>query len=257
MSETDWLSGSIAAKRGLAGGATGRTHVVTEADQGTFHYTYGPHVAPKLRIAPGDTIVAETQDAFGGAVKTEQDMPSEKTNHPYLNPQTGPFYVEGARKGDCLAVHIRSVETRGPQPAGTTALIPEFGGLVSTAATATLNKPLPEIVRTCVIDAAGVHWGDMILPYEPFIGTIGVSPQIEAISSLQPDYHGGNDLQLAGRGAALDLRGIRVGVATRIRSLALAGPCVSRSSAETAIWSNGTRTVVTGVPRRLTIGMSL
>ncbi len=30
------------------------------------------------------------------------------------------------------------------------------------------------------------------LPYEPFIGTLGVSPQIEAVLSLQPDYWGGN-----------------------------------------------------------------
>ena len=30
------------------------------------------------------------------------------------------------------------------------------------------------------------------LPYEPFIGTLGVSPEIEAITSLQPDYYGGN-----------------------------------------------------------------
>src|SRR5207247_8168004 len=39
---------------------------------------------------------------------------------------------------------------------------------------------------------------------EPFIGTIGVSPEIEAISSLQPDYHGGNmDLPDVAPGAIL------------------------------------------------------
>jgi amidase len=43
------------------------------------------------------------------------------------------------------------------------------------------------------IDAAGVHFSDKILlPYEPFIGTIGVSPELEAISSVVPDYYGGN-----------------------------------------------------------------
>ena len=36
-------------------------------------------------------------------------------------------------------------------------------------------------------------WSDKLtLPYEPFIGTIGTSPEIEAITSLQPDYYGGN-----------------------------------------------------------------
>jgi len=38
-----------------------------------------------------------------------------------------------------------------------------------------------------------VKWSDRItLPYQPFIGTIGTSPEIEAISSLVPDYYGGN-----------------------------------------------------------------
>jgi acetamidase/formamidase len=88
-------------------------------------------------------------------------------------------------------VSIEAVETRGEY--GTTALIPEFGGLVGTSATALLNPPLPEKVKRMRIDAAGVHFSDkIVLPYEPFIGTIGVSPEIEAISSVVPDYYGGN-----------------------------------------------------------------
>jgi acetamidase/formamidase len=97
------------------------------------------------------------------------------------------------------------VETRGAQPAGTTCIIPEFGGLVGTAATAMLNPPLPERVRKVHVDKNGVRWNDKItLPYQPFIGTIGISPEIEAISSLQPDYHGGNmDLPDVAPGAIL------------------------------------------------------
>ena len=35
----------------------------------------------------------------------------------------------------------------------------------------------------------GIKFNSKItLPYEPFIGTLGVSPEIEAITSLQPDY---------------------------------------------------------------------
>jgi acetamidase/formamidase len=48
-------------------------------------------------------------------------------------------------------------------------------------------------VRKVHVDKNGVRWNEKItLPYQPFIGTIGISPEIEAISSLQPDYHGGN-----------------------------------------------------------------
>jgi len=203
MTETAWLSGSIMARRGVAGGKPGARHGLSEAQQGKFHFVYGPYVEPVLEIDPGDVVSVETQDAFGGALTSESDKPSEKLTFPYLNPQSGPILVRGAEKGDCLAVHIHAVETRGVQPAGTTCLVPEFGGLVGTSATAMLNPPLPERVKKVRIDAEGVHWNDkIVLPYEPFIGTIGVSPEIEAISSLQPDYHGGNmDLPDVGPGA--------------------------------------------------------
>lgn len=189
-----WLETSIMARRGVAGGKAGRTHRLGEAEQGTYHYVYGPYASPVLTVRPGDVVEAETLDAFGGKIKSEQDMPTQKLEFPFVNPQNGPIFVEGAEKGDALAVHIRSILPRGPQPAGTTALIPEFGGLVATGATAMLNKPLPERVKKMeVTPEGGVKFSDRItLPYEPFIGTIGTSPQIEAISSLVPDSHGGN-----------------------------------------------------------------
>ena len=193
MKEEDWLKGSIMAKRALAKGAVGARHSLTIEQQGSFHYVYGPYAKPTLSIDPGGIVVVETEDAFGGALTSESDSPTAKLNFPYLNPQCGPIAVKGAKKGDCLAVYIHDVETRGEQPAGTTCIIPEFGGLVGTGSTAMLNPPLPERVRKLHVDRNGVRWNDKItLPYEPFIGTIGVSPEIEAISSLQPDYHGGN-----------------------------------------------------------------
>jgi acetamidase/formamidase len=189
-----WVETSIMARRGVARGRAGAAHRLSEADQGTYHYVYGPYASPVLKVAPGAMIEVETLDAFGGRIKTEHDMPTQKLEFPFVNPQNGPIFVEGAEKGDALAVHIVSVLPRGPQPAGTTALIPEFGGLVGTGATALLNKPLPERVKKMeVTPEGGVKFSEKItLPYEPFIGTLGTSPRIEAISSLQPDSHGGN-----------------------------------------------------------------
>ena len=187
-----WLSDSVMAKRGVAKGAAGARHVLTEEAQGTFHYVYGPYSEPVMRIRPGDVVEVETLDAFGGAIKSEADMPSAVLNMPFVNPQSGPIAVEGAEKGDTLAVYIHSLLPRGPQPAGTTALIPDFGALVSTGLTM-LNKPIPERVKKMEVTPEGVKFSDRItLPYEPFVGTMGVSPEIEAVSSLQPDYWGGN-----------------------------------------------------------------
>ncbi len=203
-----WLETSIMARKGVAGGKAGAEHRLTIEDQGQFHYVYGPYASPSLTVKPGAVIAVETHDAFEGKITSEHDRPTEKLNFPFLNPQNGPIFIEGAEKGDCLAVLIKSIVPRGAQPVGTTALIPEFGGLVGTGVTAMLNKPLPERVKKMVVTPeGGVVWNDRItLPYEPFIGTIGTSPQIEAISSLQPDSHGGNmDLPDVAPGAVVYL----------------------------------------------------
>ncbi|WP_398482127.1 acetamidase/formamidase family protein [Tardiphaga sp.] len=203
-----WLENSIMTRRGVAKGKPGQSYAITEESQGKYHYVYGPFVEPVLTVDPGAVISAETHDAFEGKIKHETDKPSEILNFPYLNPQNGPVYVNGAEKGDVLAVYIKSIVPRGPQPVGTTCLITEFGGLVATGDTALLNPPLPEKVKKLEVTVeGGVKWSDKItLPYEPFIGTIGVSPEIEAISSLQPDYYGGNmDLPDVGVGAVIYL----------------------------------------------------
>lgn len=190
---TDWFSSSRMATRGVAKGRAGATHHLTEERQGEYRYVYGPYSPPVLTIRPGDVVIAETLDAFGGAIKTVDDLPSQKLNLPFVNPQNGPIRIEGAVPGDVVCVKIESIMPRGPQPAGTSALIPEFGGLVSNSATAMLNPPLPERVMKYEVTEKGVKFSDRVmLPYEPFIGTLGVSPQIEAVSSLQPDYWGGN-----------------------------------------------------------------
>jgi amidase len=189
----DWLKNSRMARDGVAKGETGRTHRLTEAVQGRYHYVYGPYAEPVLRIEPGDVVVAETLDAFEGKLRNEGDNPSKLLNFPFLNPQCGPIAIEGAEKGDVVAVEIRSIVPRGEQPIGTTALLREFGGLVATSHTAMLHDPLPEQVKKMEVTESGIRFNSrIVLPYEPFIGTLGVSPEIEAVSSLQPDYWGGN-----------------------------------------------------------------
>lgn len=203
-----WFDDSIMARKGVAKGKAETAYEITEHSQGEYHYVYGPYARPVLEVKPGAVISAETHDAFEGKIRKETDRPSEILNFPFLNPQNGPVYVEGAEKGDTLAVYIEEIRPRGEQPCGTTVLMPEFGGLVPTGDTAMLNEPLPEIVKKVHVDVGtGVKWNDRItLPYEPFIGTIGTAPEIEVISSLVPDYYGGNmDLPDIAPGAVIYL----------------------------------------------------
>jgi amidase len=158
-------------------------HHLTEDVQKAYHYTIGPYADPVLHVRPGDTVVVETQDAFGGKIVSEETKPSAVRRAPFFNPQ----------KGDALAVKIESIKPRGPQPRGTTCLSPYFGGLTGTDTTVTLQDPLPEIVRKIEVTEEYVTWNDRLtLPYEPFIGTIGTAPEIDSISSLTPGKHGGN-----------------------------------------------------------------
>jgi acetamidase/formamidase len=167
-------------------------HELTAAKQGEYHYTVGPYAEPVLEIEPGDTVAVETEDAFEGAIETEDDLPSEVLGEG-LNPQNGPIAVSGATPGDALAVTIERIEPRGPQPRGTTCTVPYFGGLSATDRTAMLHDPLPEIVKKLRVTTEGTVWDDDItIPYEPFVGTIGTSPRIDSVNALTPFKHGGN-----------------------------------------------------------------
>jgi acetamidase/formamidase len=163
-----------------------------------FAWTFGG-VAPVRRIRPGTVLEVWTEDAFGGKVRGPEDLVSKVIEFPFVNPQTGPFFIEGAEPGDTLAVHFVSIEPSRDWAASTT--IPLFGSLTTTHATAGLQDPLPELVwmyevdpkrRTVTFRAReGSHAVD--LPLDPMHGTVGVAPAfLEARSSLVPDSHGGN-----------------------------------------------------------------
>lgn len=189
----EWLENSFMLQRGVGAGREPVEHLLSEEVQSQYHYTIGPYSAPQLHVRPGDRIVVETRDAFEGALKSETDVPSKVLRLPFLNPQNGPIMVEGAEKGDVLAVYIEKMSPRGPNPHGICALIPNFGGLTGTDYTALLNEPIPEQVRVVKIDEENVYWSKRnTLPYRPHIGTLSVSPEIDSINSLTPDNHGGN-----------------------------------------------------------------
>ncbi|MEU3030214.1 acetamidase/formamidase family protein [Streptomyces incarnatus] len=163
-----------------------------------YAWTFGG-AAPVARIAPGTVLDVFTEDCFAGRVRSEKDLVSEVCEFPFLNPQTGPFHIEGAEPGDTVAVHFVSIEPARDWAASTT--VPLFGALTSTHATASLQPPLPERVwiweldrarRTALFRARDSDF-ERELPLEPMHGTVGVAPaNLEVRSALVPDAHGGN-----------------------------------------------------------------
>src|SRR5580692_10920788 len=167
-------------------------------EAGQYVWTFGG-AAPAARITPGTVLELWTEDCFAGRVRGKDDLVSQVCEFPYLNPQTGPFYVEGAEPGDTLAVHFVSIEPSRDWAASTT--VPLFGALTSTHLTATLQDPLPEVVwiweldrarRTCAFSGRDSEF-TAELPMNPMHGTIGVAPaNLEVRSALVPDAFGGN-----------------------------------------------------------------
>ena len=127
-------------------------------------------------------------------------MSSEKVDLRFVNPQTGPFYVEGAEPGDTLALHLVSLEPA--RDWGASAAIPFFGGLTSTDRTATLAGGVarhhldlpPRLGRAHPASSKrGTASTRVDLPLEPMLGTVGVAPASNEVrSSLVPDRFGGN-----------------------------------------------------------------
>lgn len=159
---------------------------------GAYVYTLGAQHSPVARVPCDESLQIETIDAFGGRLRSAADLYSQKCpGPPRANPQTGPLYVEGAEPGDTLIVTIEEIEPT--ESFAVTALIPRFGGLTGTSHTATLDMPLPERTRILPIEGQSLRFSETItLPLEPFIGTLGTAPDLEAISSLVPGHWGGN-----------------------------------------------------------------
>src|SRR6266571_7926675 len=163
-----------------------------------YAWTFGG-AAPVMRIRTPAVLEVYTEDCFAGRVRSEQDLVSQVCEFPFLNPQTGPFYIEGAEPGDTVAVHFVSIEPARPWAASTT--VPLFGALTGTHLTALLQDPLPEVVwlwqldaaaRTCRFSARRGSF-EVDLPMDPMHGTVGVAPaNLEVRSALVPDAFGGN-----------------------------------------------------------------
>jgi acetamidase/formamidase len=163
-----------------------------------FAWTFGGN-APLASIAPGQIVQLWSEDAFAGKIRSARDLPSRALEVPFLNPQTGPFYVEGSLPGDTLAIHLIDVQPARDWAASTT--IPLFGGLTATSFTQLLNPALPERVwmyalnrssATVLFKALDSEFS-VAIPVEPMLGTVGVAPKaLEVRNALVPDAFGGN-----------------------------------------------------------------
>jgi amidase len=171
-----------------------------------YYYTFGPH-PPALRIHSGDTVVAETRDAFGYDAQRNplpEEMKERATGATLResNPVVGPIYVEGAVEGDLLAVHIQRIRLN--RDFAISKQNTNFGSLTGEGPGRTLlyNEPIPTIWyewqldlerQVGILELAESRLKKVEVPLRPFLGSIGVAPRFGRVEmTLTPGEYGGN-----------------------------------------------------------------
>jgi hypothetical protein len=168
--------------------ASASTHDFEPAE---FHLYFSSKVSPALRIHPGDTVRTWSVDAGG------RDKQGNRRSGGG-NPQTGPFYVEGALPNDTLVVRLNRVRTnrdwaqsgnsimRNPLEPGTLGNLKwddAFDGrwkLDAAGNVASLEKPTASLKSFAV-------------PMQPMLGCVAVAPAGESsVRTTDSGRFGGN-----------------------------------------------------------------
>jgi acetamidase/formamidase len=153
------------------------------------HFGWDNSIDPVLEVEPGADVALEVRDASGGQLDRSSDAAAVGAlDFERVNPVTGPVFVKGARPGDVLAIDI--LELR-PRDWGWTAIIPGFGLLADE-----FTEPW---LRISEVDAAAglVRFGEgVVLPYDPFPGTIGVAPEEPGEHSIVPPRKWGGNMDI-------------------------------------------------------------
>ena len=138
----------------------------------------------RIRIKPGDTVVFETLEASAKQVTPKSSHDALKTlSFDPIHPLTGPVHVAGAEPGDALEVEIVSLKHKGW---GWNAVLAGFGLLADDFANPYLHHY--KLGKThCIFR------DDILIPYEPFCGVMGVAPQEAGrLNTIPPRRNAGN-----------------------------------------------------------------
>jgi acetamidase/formamidase len=164
-------------------------------------YVFDRGLPPKLRVEPGEEFIVETEDTATGYLRREGQSSLDQrlldTWPPSLNPLAGPVYIEGVQPGDLLAIKIVDILVDSNQSF-------TYPGRLGPARDSfkwnEVNEPSIHILRhekgpSGTMKDGKVWFNERISwPVSPFIGTIGVAPEREVLSSLYAQGVGGGNI---------------------------------------------------------------
>jgi acetamidase/formamidase len=169
---------------------------------GDLKYTLSQFHEPVARVRPGEVFEVDTELNIGGhnIHSLDDHIRPDSFVIPFVNPATGPIYVEGAEPGHMLKIRIQRLEVVGY---GFTALWPGVGIFPDWVRQQEFGVQ-SHIVR---VEDGIVHWSERIkIPAAPMVGVIGTAPWVESVSTIDNGPHGGNmDVQEVTAGNVLML----------------------------------------------------
>ena len=130
---------------------------------------YHPDIPAVTRAKPGDMIVYHTRDALDSDLTFDSnadDLAAVDLN--LVHPMTGPVHIEGAERGDVLAVTLVDIA---PDEYGYTVIVPGFGFLRDI-----YTEPYLVNWRVSRTHAVSDQMPGVKIPYEAFMGSVGVLP---------------------------------------------------------------------------------
>jgi formamidase len=139
-----------------------------EQDPNCFN-RYHPAIKPVARAKPGQTIVVHTRDALDSNLNINskpKDVTAIDLN--LIHPMTGPIYIEGAKRGDVLAIKLIDIN---PDEYGYTTIIPGFGFLPDMFPT-----PFVANWKLNRLEAVSEQMPGVRIPMNGFMGSVGVMP---------------------------------------------------------------------------------
>lgn len=156
----------------------------------SYSNEFSPHRKPVLTIWPKDTVHTTTLDS-GGVDE------HGKTRALFGNPQTGPFFVAGARPGDVLVIRIDRLRLNRGYADSLDGIVGRALGTGLAAQAKDLGKPVRwslDRERGVAYPQGAAHLKDFSVPLRPMLGGLAVAPGFGSapISTGDTGRFGGN-----------------------------------------------------------------
>jgi formamidase len=146
------------------------------ADDPNCMNRYHPAIPMVATARPGQLVLFETRDALDSDLNVNsqpKDLAAVDLN--LVHPLTGPVFIEGAKRGDVLAVTLVDVD---PDEYGYTTIVPGFGFLRDR-----FTEPFVANWRLNRMEAVSDQVPGVAIPMNGFMGTVGTLPGSEEVDA--------------------------------------------------------------------------